>query len=92
MAGYIVLRQARLSPEHQPTGKTRHYSGAQELPIPAALQIVKYPDDPGYYLLYLGQDGGELTDTYHDTLERALSQAEWEFRLKPDEWEVQQRA
>jgi hypothetical protein len=44
--------------------------------------------DPGYYLFYCDDSGVEFTDTYHDSLDQALSQAEWEFRTKADEWEV----
>jgi hypothetical protein len=88
MSAYTVLRRIRLGSAHKATGKTRHYLGAQELPTPGELWIVAYPDDVGYYLLYLDGDGKELTDTYHDTLDRALQQAEWEFQVSPHEWEV----
>jgi len=88
MSGYIILRQVKLSSSHnQPTGKTHHYHGKKELPAPAMLQIAKYSEDPGYYLLYLDANGNELTDTYHDSMEEAIAQAEWEFQVKPSEWE-----
>jgi len=38
--------------------------------------------------LYLDAEGNELTDTFHDTLDGALAQAEFEFGAKPNEWEV----
>ncbi len=47
------------------------------LPVPHSLQIVKYPDDRG----------NELTDTYHDRHQGAIDQANWEFSIKPEEWE-----
>jgi hypothetical protein len=50
------------------------------------LRISQYVGDPGFYLLYLDAEGNELTDTYHETLEKAMSQAEWEFDVRPDEW------
>jgi len=58
------------------------------MPIPSELRIVKFQNDPGFYLLYLDDGGNELTDTYHENLERALEQGNWEFNVKPDEWEV----
>jgi hypothetical protein len=58
------------------------------MPPPSELRIVSYPDDNGYYLFYCDGNGVEMTDTYHESIERALSQAEWEFEVKPDEWEV----
>ena len=48
---------------------------------------MRFEGSAGYYLLYLDSEGNELTDTYHDTLESAFDQAEWEFRVQPAEWE-----
>lgn len=84
----MLLRRLQLTPARSPTGKTRHWSGGELLPAPSELRIVKYPDDPGFYLFYCDSDGKELTDTYHDSLEGALAQAEWEFEAKASEWEI----
>jgi hypothetical protein len=86
MKGYIVLRQVRLSDKHKPTGGTRHYKGSEVLPPASQLWIARYPDDLGYYLLYLDANGNELTDTYHDSLDEAIAQASWEFNVQPSEW------
>jgi hypothetical protein len=51
--------------------------------------IAQLLPDPGYLLLYLDEDGEELTDTYHESLEKALDQANWEFNIEPDEWDPQ---
>ena len=81
-----LLKHVRLGPQHCPTGKTRHYLGKSELPPPTELRIVQFAQDPGYYLLYFDDLGEELTDTYHDTLNEAMEQAEWEFGVRPEEW------
>jgi hypothetical protein len=86
MPDYIVLKRTVLSGFHSSTGQTRHYRGEQELPAPKSLEIVRYPDTPGYYLLYLDEEGKWLTDTYHDTIENAIDQATWEFKVGRDEW------
>ena len=89
MTDYVVLRQVGLEPlRHRPTGATKHYHGAVELPPPSKLAIVRYPDDPAFYLVYLDEEGNELTDTYHDSQAQAMAQARWEFRLDENEWEV----
>ena len=88
MPNYIVLGRVRLGAAHQPTGKTHHYHGRVPIPPPAELQIVKYPGDAGFYLLHFDDKGEELTDTYHDTLEDAQAQAEWEFQVKVSDWEI----
>ncbi|WP_035142598.1 hypothetical protein, partial [Campylobacter concisus] len=57
------------------------------LPKPFALSIVRYSDnEEGYYLLYLDKFEEEQADTYHETLEDAFGQAEFEFGVKKDEW------
>ncbi len=98
MSDYLVHRRIKLKPHHVPTGKTRHTQGAwsddeglvrgAELPAPHELMIAQLPPDRGYYLLYLDENGNEITDTYHDSLEKALAQAKWEFDIDPDEWQV----
>jgi len=84
----ILLRRLQLTPAHSPTGKTRHLSGGKVLLIPAELRIVRYRDDPGYYLFYCDSSGKEITDSYHDSLEGAMAQAEWEFRATEDDWNI----
>jgi hypothetical protein len=91
MSDTTIIRQVRLGPKHQATGKTRHLHGEKTLPAPAFLQVVQYSEDPGFYLLYLDENRQELTDTYHESLDGALEQARWEFSVKPAEWEVVQK-
>jgi hypothetical protein len=87
-----ILARIKLGENHRPTGRTRHYYGlgsdAPEVPIPVELRITKYENDAGYYLFYCDDTGRELTDTYHDSLSDAMAQAEWEFEVRPEEWEV----
>jgi hypothetical protein len=92
MSDYMILRQIRLRASHRPTGKTTHYHGGQQVPIPDMLRIVKYIDDPGYYLLYCDEHGQELTDTYHESLADAMTQAEWEFQVRAHDWQVIHKA
>lgn len=68
------------------TGKTRHYRGDGLLPPAQRLEIVQVPPDNGYYLLYLDEDGAEMTDTWHESIDRAMDQANFEFGLVPGEW------
>lgn len=94
---YLIHRRIKLGSEHSATGKTRHTQGnltpeglvsTSELPPPHELVIAQLPPDEGYYLLYLDDLGNEITDTYHDSLGQALAQAEFEFRVQPEEWEI----
>jgi hypothetical protein len=88
MKPYRFVQQVRLSPWHQPTGKTRHHHGAAELPVAVVLKIARYDDAEGFYLLHFDADGNELTDTFHESVEDARAQADWEYEVKPYEWET----
>jgi hypothetical protein len=82
-----VLREARLDPErHKPTGNTRHHLGGEVWEGTHALRIVRYPDDPGFSLLYLDEGGEEVTDTWHESMEDAVHQADFEFHVKDEDW------
>ena len=68
-----------------------HRAGDLILPKPASLSIVAYDGSPGYCLMYLNGDGGWQTDTYHDMLDGAFGQAEFEFGVVPSEWSKHDR-
>ncbi len=60
--------------------------GIRDFPAFVRLEIAAYPGDDGYYLLHISEDGS-MADTHHATIDEALHQAEWEFEVKPQEWE-----
>ena len=76
--GAKVLQVASLEGS-APTGQTRHSVNGQDVSAFAALAMAKYPDDPGIYLFYCDEAWTTMTDTYHDDLEHAIGQAEFEF-------------
>ena len=88
MAYQQILRSVVLAPHHKTTGFTRHYRGNEILPRPHELQIARYPDREGYYLLHLDRQGIWQTDTLHDSLESALKQAQLEFSVSTDDWDI----
>lgn len=87
----LVLAVVVLGPEHAPTGFTRHVGlhadGTQEeIRPPSRLRIVRYEGDAGVLLLYEDDSGDWLSDTYHETVEDAMAQAELEFTVRPEAW------
>ena len=56
------------------------------MPRPKQLRIEQLDGDDGFYLFYCGADGHELSDTYHETIEAAFDQAQWEFGIEAHEW------
>jgi hypothetical protein len=72
----VVLKRVRLGPQHHPS-LTKHtisdISGTREFP-----PFVEY-------LFHVCADG-QAADTWHESVEEAVDQAEWEFGVQPDEW------
>lgn len=77
------------------TGKTKHAIGTlvDGNPVPVA-QLTQpawvgiSPEDNGYYLLHFDAEGLCLTDTWHESLERAKAQARFEFEIEERDWRV----
>jgi hypothetical protein len=87
MKKYIFLKFIKLDKEHKSKDKTRHFvDGNYVNENISELRIMHFENSSGFYLLYYDNNGNELTDTYHDTVEDALKQAEFEFDVKPNEW------
>lgn len=81
-----ILWKIRLEKKHKPTGSTKHYLGSDSAPVPHELRIVQYSGDSGFYLLYCDESGVEFTDTYHETADAAMDQANFEFHVKTEDW------
>jgi hypothetical protein len=60
---YDIIKHACLLDKHVSTLKTIHRSNGKIIEKPYELQIVRYFNDEGVYLLYLNAQGEELTDT-----------------------------
>jgi hypothetical protein len=85
----MAIRKVTLNERHLSPGRTKHVlcdgNGKREFPPFKSLVIAHYPGDTGYYLMHVCEY--ELgTDTWHETLDDALHQAEWEFEVRPKEW------
>jgi hypothetical protein len=76
-----VLQVASLA-RSQPTGKTRHVVGGDEVGDFAAVAIARYDEEPtGVYLFYCDRGWNVVTDTWHEDVESAVQQANFEFGL-----------
>jgi hypothetical protein len=85
----IAIKKVLLNENHLSPGRTKHTlsdsNGTRPFPPFTSLAIAHYPGQPGYWLMY-SCDNGLGTDTFHESLEDALGQAEWEFAVRPEEW------
>jgi hypothetical protein len=90
MINYKVVRRFMLRQGNHATGRTVHTVAGRLAPTPVELQIAQYDGDTGYYLFYCDESGHPITDTYHESIDGALSQAEWEFNTTVADWETVQ--
>ncbi|MGB0562916.1 MAG: hypothetical protein ACPGVO_14110 [Spirulinaceae cyanobacterium] len=86
MSSHTILHEVVLEKHNHPTGKTKHFFGATLIGKPYMLQIVRFLGERGYNLVHLAENRGELTNTYHDSVDSAMNQAHWEFTVSRSQW------
>lgn len=74
-----VCRYAIIDAACRHTDKCRHFVAGQLMEPAAGLAICQYADGPGFYLLYCDDAWDVVTDTWHESMERAMGQAEFEY-------------
>ena len=82
----VIIRIVQLGVQHTDTGKTSHFRHGKRLGLPTILKIVQYKGESGFLLVRYDESRAEMTDTFHESIELALEQAEWEYGVKPTEW------
>lgn len=85
--GAKVLLYATLQKEHKPTANTKHYLGGDLMQPSSGLAICRYGNDEGFYLFYCDSDWNVVTDTYHESIEDAKNQAEFEYKDVSNAWQ-----
>jgi hypothetical protein len=74
------------------SGRTTHLQG---MPAPGGIEIARLPDpvavevvehDGAFLLLRLDRAGHCIADTWHETLEAAREQANFEFGVEESDW------
>lgn len=86
--GADVVCFAAIGDWQRHTGRCRHYVNDELVLFVAGLAVCRYRDDPGgYYLFRCDPEWHRITDTYHETLEEAESQAEFEYEGIAASWQ-----
>jgi len=89
MPQLIVQKRVLLGPQHVRPGRTKHTlvdgSGASAFPPFVSLEIAIYPGEQSCYLFHACENG-QGTDTWHQSIEEAMEQAEYEFGVRKSEW------
>ena len=85
MSAFVAVKRAVLGDHHLRPGRTRHVVNGKDFPPFVSLEIAQYSNDTGFYLLHICASG-EVADTWHESMEEAMHQAEFEFGLQKNEW------
>jgi hypothetical protein len=87
---FKITKRAEISAEHQGPGSVRKVLiddfGSHEWSKFVRLEIARNGTDGGFYLFHIAADGSG-TDTWHDTIEQALDEAEAEYRVSGEDWQ-----
>jgi len=87
------LFRVELGSHHLRPGRAKHQlkdaSGLHDFAPFVALEICTSPAH-GFYLMY-EPESGHGTDTWHQSLDDAFHQAEWEFGVAQAEWKETDR-
>ncbi len=81
-----ILFWTILDNRYKSTGETKHFINGNYKTDFYGLVIAKYEDEEGTYLFYCDSDWNVLTDTYHESIEAAKEQAEFEFEGTKNTW------
>jgi hypothetical protein len=80
------------------TGKTTHLQG---VPVSSEIEVTKVSDpkmvevveqEGAVYLLRLDDDGQCIADTWHETVDAAKAQANFEFGIEDGDWKEEAEA
>lgn len=88
LGGAKVVRWSAIDGRHRPTGGCRQIvAGVLQGPA-AGLAICQYEGETAYYLFGCDPEWNTVTDTWHESLEDALAQAEFEYEGVSETWNV----
>jgi hypothetical protein len=71
----------------QPTGNCKQIAGGVLQEAAVGVAICQYEGDSGFYLFGCDQDWQSVTDTWHENLEAAKKQAEFEYAGISEVWQ-----
>ena len=83
-----LVQWARIGDGIVITGNCLHLDQYGIIDPPQGLTIYYDEKEEAYYLFRCDSDWVSLSDTWHQTLEEALSQAEFEFQGITDAWTI----
>jgi hypothetical protein len=87
IGGLEVVLYSPIDERHTPSGACRHVVGGVPWGPAAGLAICRYEGETSFYLFGCDANWSGVTDTWHETLEEAMSQAESEYPGVSQTWQ-----
>jgi len=78
--GGKVLCATQIDSRHNFTHACRQIVAGKEMGPMAGLAVCKFDDDDGIYLIGCDEKWNGITDTWHQSLDEAIDQAEFEYK------------
>jgi hypothetical protein len=86
VGGARVICYTRIDSRHRHTGNTKQIVNGVLLGPAAGLAICRYEGDDAYYLFGCDEQWVSLSDTWHQEVEDAKAQAEYEYEGVSRTW------
>jgi hypothetical protein len=86
IGGALVICYSPIDTRHRFTGNTRKIVGGTLMGAMAGLAICQYPGETEYYLFGCDGEWQAITDSWHQTLDEARRQAEFEYEGAAKSW------
>ena len=86
IGGATVIAYSPIDQRHRPTGGCRQMVAGVLQPPATGLAICQYKDESAFYLFGCDENWQIKTDTWHPTIEEAMTQAEFEYEGVRQTW------
>ena len=87
VGGAKVVLYTKIDDRHKFTGNCRQIVAGELMGAAFGLTICQYEGEENFYLFGCDADWNTLTDTWHETLENAKEQAEFEYEGVTATWQ-----
>lgn len=88
VGGARVVCYTPIDSRHRLTGNAKQIVGGALVGPASGLAICQYEGDTAYYLFGCDAEWNSLSDTWHETLEDAKEQAEFEYEGTSNTWSI----
>lgn len=86
IGGAKVILFTTIDNRHKFTGNTKQIVGEKLMGKMSGLAICKYENESSFYLFGCNEEWKSITDTWHESIEGAINQAEFEYDGTKDTW------